>query len=186
MEFPGTSQRPIWITLGVLVLLIAIFQQTALSMATIWWRSETFAHGFLILPISAYMIWTRRGELSGIRLQSSYVPLVLFIPVLLAWLAATLLKIDAGSQFALVAMLPLVTWALLGRRLFLAILFPLMYLFFAVPFGEFLVPVLIDHTAAVTIRAIELTGIPIYADGRMITLPTGSWRWPRPAAGSVT
>ena len=49
---------------GLLFLaLLLIYHETALSMAYIWSRSETFAHGFLILPISLWLIWTRRDLL---------------------------------------------------------------------------------------------------------------------------
>ena len=33
-------------------------------MVGIWWRSETFAHGFLVLPISLWLVWRQRGELA--------------------------------------------------------------------------------------------------------------------------
>jgi EpsI family protein len=53
--------------------------------------------------------------------------------------------------------------------------FPLLFLFFAVPVGHFLVPTLVDLTADFTVAAIRLTGIPIYRDGNQLEIPSGSW-----------
>jgi EpsI family protein len=53
--------------------------------------------------------------------------------------------------------------------------FPLAYLFFAVPFGDVLIPPLIDHTADFTVTALQLSGIPVYREGTYFSLPTGNW-----------
>ncbi len=34
-------------------------------MVAIWLRSDTFAHGFLILPICLWLVWRKRDELVG-------------------------------------------------------------------------------------------------------------------------
>jgi EpsI family protein len=81
----------------------------------------------------------------------------------------------ALSQFAIVAMIPLLVWAFLGTAIARALAFPLAFLFFAVPFGEFLVPTLIDWTADFTIAAIKLTGIPVYREGTHFQIPSGRW-----------
>ena len=41
-------------------------------------------------------------------------------------------------------------------------MFPLGFLFFAVPFGDFLLPVLMQWTADFTVLALRATGIPVY------------------------
>ena len=43
--------------IGFVALLLGVFHETFQSMVSIWWRSETFAHGFLIFPISIWLIW---------------------------------------------------------------------------------------------------------------------------------
>ncbi len=50
----------------LLTLLFAGFWPTFSSMVQIWARSETFTHAFLILPITLYLIWLRRGELAAL------------------------------------------------------------------------------------------------------------------------
>jgi EpsI family protein len=63
----------------------------------------------------------------------------------------------------------------LGLRVARILIFPLAFLLFAVPAGEFLVPVLMDRTADFTVAAIRWSGVPIFREGNHFTIPTGTW-----------
>jgi EpsI family protein len=78
-------------------------------------------------------------------------------------------------QYALVLGILLLVWGILGGSIVRVLAFPLLFLFFAVPFGEFLVPPLMELTADVTVSALRLSGIPVYREGLYFTLPAGSW-----------
>ena len=91
------------------------------------------------------------------------------------WLLADLVTVNAATQFALVAMLVMAVPAMLCLAVAKAILFPLLFLFFAVPFGEFLLPMLMEHTADFTVAALRLSGVPVYREGLRFVIPTGSW-----------
>ncbi len=66
-------------------------------------------------------------------------------------------------------------WAIMGHQLGRVLVFPLFYLFFAVPMGEWLIPPMQEFTASSTVWMIEMTGIPIYREGLHFSLPTGNW-----------
>ncbi len=55
------------------------------------------------------------------------------------------------------------------------ILYPLAFLFFAVPAGDFLMPTLMDHTADFTVMALRLSGVPVFREGNYFTIPSGNW-----------
>ena len=145
-------------------------------MVSIWKRSDTFAHGFLIFPFSAYLIWGQRKHLQY-TFSFSPIPLALRFSVLLgfSWLLATLASVQVFEQFFLIAMIPAAVWAILGNRMVWALAFPLAYLLLAVPFGEALIPPLIDFTADFTVKALQLTGIPVYREGSFFSIPSGNW-----------
>jgi EpsI family protein len=65
--------------------------------------------------------------------------------------------------------------AILGPQVARAMLFPLAFLLFAVPAGEFLVPKLMDATADVTVLALQATGVPVYREGTHFAIPSGHW-----------
>jgi exosortase A len=92
-----------------------------------------------------------------------------------SWLLADLAEVQVVRQYAFVLMIPFTVWAVLGTRVARAITFPLVFLIFAVPFGEFLLPPLMHFTADFTVTALQLTGIPVYREGLYFTIPTGSW-----------
>ena len=46
----------------ILVLTLWAFRDTAASLAAIWWRSETYAHGLLVVPVAAWLLWQRRDR----------------------------------------------------------------------------------------------------------------------------
>lgn len=159
----------------VLMAITAMFYQTIESMVQTWWHYGTYTHGFVIFPISIYLLWQRRSELSQITPSFSWLGVLFLFLSSLLWLLASLVGVTLFMQVAFIGMVISTCWAMFGTKLFYASLFPLMYLFFAVPFGEQLIPVMIDVTAEFTVWAINLTGIPVYQEGRFLTLPTGNW-----------
>ena len=159
----------------VLVWVLAVYFQTTLSMVSIWYRSETFAHGFIVFPIFLYLLWREREELEAIT-PTRCLPALLGIAAAGGvWLIGERVSAAVVSQLAVIAMIPFAVWALLGTRVTAALGIPLAFLFFAVPFGEFLIPRLMDWTADFTVSAISASGVPIYREGNYFQIPSGRW-----------
>ena len=174
------GRAPNWTTalllaIGAVADILLLFQQTTLSTVAIWERSETFAHGFLIFPISAFLIWSRRKEIALIAPQPDLRGLPVLLVLGFGWLLAYLARVLVVQQYALVAMIPVLVWTILGMRVARALMFPLGFLFFAVPVGEFLIPPMMDFTADFTVAALQFTGIPVYREGTFFTIPSGQW-----------
>jgi exosortase A len=163
------------LTLATITGILVGYHETIESMISIWMRSETFAHGFLIFPFSAYLIWGQRKHLSKVFSQPSPLALLVLASLGFSWLLATLASVQVFKQFLLIAMIPAAVWAILGHRMVWALAFPLAYLALSVPFGEALIPPLIDFTADFTVKALQLTGIPVYREGSFFSIPSGNW-----------
>jgi exosortase A len=164
------------LTITSVAALLLLFQQTALSAVNIWnVTSNTYAHCYLIFPFSAYLIWNRRKEIALLTPQPDLRALPLLGLLGFGWLLADLARVQVVQQYTLVAMIPVLVWIILGMRITRALMFPLGFLFFAVPFGEFLVQPMMDFTADFTIAALQLTGIPVYREGTFFTIPSGQW-----------
>ncbi len=164
------------VSFGLLLLAaLALYWETAVSIVEIWIRSETYAHGFLILPISASLVWQRRKQLR----QMVPVPNLMALPVLavslLLWLAAWVAEVQLVQQLVFVSFIPILVVLLFGSAVAKAMMFPLGYLIFAVPFGEFLVAPLQDQTAWFAVQALILSGIPVYWEGLYLTIPGGNF-----------
>lgn len=159
----------------VMLLPLLVFHETSVSLVEIWERSETFAHGFLIVPISLWLIWRQRAVLQQLPIAPCWPALLVLAGCGAAWLLAELVEVGIVRQYALAAMLPLTVLAVLGKRIAGALLFPLAFILFAVPVGEGLIPPLIDLTADFTVHALRLTGIPVLRDGNSFAIPSGNW-----------
>jgi exosortase A len=171
---PVSRAGAILIALALLAPFVLYFG-TVRSIVAIWNSSETFAHGYVILPISLWLIWRKRENFS-LYPPRPWAPALLLLGVLGAgWLAAQLGEVQVVSQYTFVAMLPVTALALLGPRLAGSLAFPLLFLLFAVPFGEVFVAPLIQFTADFTVWAVRATGIPVLRSGTRFELPTGNW-----------
>jgi exosortase A len=158
-----------------LLALLVLYRGTVASMVSVWNSSETFAHGYAILPISLWLIWRRRDVFTRIPAAPCWPALGLLALCGAGWLLARAGEVQVVMQYAFVAMIPALALAVLGRRLAGALAFPLLFLLFAVPFGEVFVPPLINFTADFTVAAVRATGIPVLRNGTMFELPTGNW-----------
>jgi exosortase A len=163
------------LTISVLLILAAVFWPTFYSMIEVWERSETFAHGYLIFPISAWLIWRKRDTLSGIQPRPDLRGLLALALAGASWLLADAGSVNVVAQYAFIAMMIAAVWTLLGWDFVRATLFPLLFLFFAVPVGEFLIQPLMGVTADFTVAMLQATGIPVYREGTFFSIPSGDW-----------
>jgi exosortase A len=166
---------PAALTVGVLLTLTAMFWPTFHSMAAVWERSETFAHGYLIFPISIWLIWRKREELARIQPRPDLRGLILLAVAGAGWLLADAGSVNVVAQYAFIAMLIAMVWVLLGWEFVWASFFPLMFLLFAVPVGEFLIYPLMNVTADFTVWMLQATGIPVFREGTFFSIPSGDW-----------
>jgi exosortase len=105
------------------------------------------------------------------------------VPVAAVWLLAERLGIMEGRQLAAMSFVELLFLAVLGKRLWWALAGPLLYLYFLVPFGEFLTPQLQDITTWFIRHGLETLGVPAYIDGYVIEIPQGSFYVAEACAG---
>ncbi len=162
---------------GLLVVccLLLLFRDTVAEMIATYDRSETFAHAYLVPVISAWLIWRQRFALAEAPVKPQPAVLLLMVAAALLWLVGELAVVNAATQFALVSLLILIVPAVYGFAVTQLLLFPLLFLYFAVPIGLFLLPVMMEHTADFTVMALRLSGIPVYREGLQFVIPSGNW-----------
>ncbi|NEX19735.1 exosortase A [Thiorhodococcus mannitoliphagus] len=166
--------RLLWGGLSILIL-GALFWPTFASMVSIWERSETFAHGFVVLPIALYLVWRERSGLGSIPYRADWRALPFVAINGFAWLLARLADVLVIEQLAAVVMIPILVWLIFGLAALRYLAFPLGFLFFAVPMGEELVYPLMQFTASFTVGMLRLSGIPVYWEGTFFSIPSGDW-----------
>ncbi|MEY3252296.1 MAG: hypothetical protein RL227_1269, partial [Pseudomonadota bacterium] len=159
----------------VLLAIGLLYRDTFVAMAGIWTRSETFAHAWLVPPIVIWLVWRLRGELALLTPKPAPWMLLPMAVVAFGWLLGDLAGINAVTQLAVTALLVLAVPAVLGLAVGRQIMFPLGFLFFMVPIGEFTTDVMMEWTADFTVWALVATGIPVYREGLQFIIPSGAW-----------
>src|SRR5262249_35103585 len=136
-----------------------------------------------ILPLIGFLLWERRAVITSVAPRPALWPLLLMPPLAALWLLAAILDIQEGRQLVMVAMFQVVLLVVLGLRLFWLLLAPLLFLFFLVPSGAFLVPSLQKITASIVVAGLHGLHIPVFSDGYMIEIPEGPFEIAEACAG---
>lgn len=161
---------------GLALVVTAFIMRDAISvMVNTWWVSATFNHVLLILPVFLWLVWQRKDALSAI----TPVPFALGMGAVVGatgfWFAGFVADVMVVQQFGLIFTIQAITLAILGLNVFRALLFPLFYMIFLVPFGEGLIPPLQDLTAVAIVKGLGFVNIPVYVDGTLLLTPTGQF-----------
>ncbi len=167
--------------LHLVVLMLALgwllfwYRDTVMSLVDIWERSDTYAHGYAIAPISLWLVWRHRHHFKGLQVAPSILGMLAGAVAGFGWLLGELTSVASVSQFALVGMIISLIWAIMGTAVLRQYAFPIAFLLFLVPFGEFLFPIMMDWTTDFVIWSLRATGVPVYAEGRSLIIPSGRW-----------
>ena len=151
------------------------YSDTARAMVAIWARSDTYAHAFIVPPITLWLIWRKRHELARLSPEPTLWFVLPIIATTILWLMGELTAVNALTQFALVATLILAIISTLGIAVSRQIAFPLAFLLLSVPVGDFMMPKLMEWTAWFTVLALRASGIPVYQEGLQFVIPSGNW-----------
>jgi exosortase A len=169
--------RPHLLVLGAAsASLLLLFHRDAADMVEIWWRSATFNHCFLILPLIAWLVLQRLPELKRMAPAAWAPGLGLTALGGLAWLLGEAGSIALFRHAGLVLMLQGLAIACLGKSLSRALAFPIFYALFLVPAGEELVGPLQTLTAKMSMALLALSGVPAHIEGIFISTPSGLFR----------
>lgn len=146
------------------------------AIVTQWWTNNLYSYGFLIPPISLYLIWLRRETIQLLRPR----PNCMGGGALLGAGFTMLILGHAGSiltlqELSLPVTLSGLILSLLGTQVLKSLAFPLAYLLFMIPAWE----VLTDHlhlpfqllSATIGLALLQSVGIPAFRDGVYIELP---------------
>jgi exosortase A len=176
LHFPlGLPERAFAAVAASVAAIALIFWSTSASMVSVWNASGTYSHGYFVVPAFLWLVWGRRQMLSRLPVAPAWWAL---LPLAIAgggWLISQWMVLAQPAQFAMVTMVPLAIASVLGMAWVRALAFPLAFLYFAVPFGESWVPVLMDWTADFTVAALKLSRVPVYRDGLHFEIPNGKW-----------
>jgi EpsI family protein len=167
--------------LGICFLITAVmllYWPTVAAYSVAWtdFDNRGSTHGYLIALMCVALLYLRRAELRGPEAERQ--PFIVYIALALLSLA-WLLAYRASIQTAHEVLLPIILWiaiyAVFGLRTARVCLFPVGFLYFALPFWG----VINDPLQALTIVAthiiLQLFGLPVVFYGNLVHIPEGTF-----------
>jgi len=161
------------------VLLLACYAPLLVDLARQWSTDPDMSHGFLVLPVAAFVAWRRRAEIAAALRESDRVPNWWGLAIAVWGAVQMLLGTLAAQVFvARTAFLVSVTGAVLflgGRRALKTLAFPLLLLLFLFPipaivYARITLPLQIFASAAAE-TVLNGVGIPVLREGNILELP---------------
>jgi exosortase A len=158
---------------GIWAALVVLFHRDVGDVLGIWWNSTTYGHCLFVPPIVGWLVWQRKDDLGKLVPSAWWPGLAVVAAGGLAWLMGEAAAVALFRHAGLVLMAQGAVVTLLGPAVTRGLLFPLAYMAFLVPFGDFLEPWLQSVTVAMTMPILHALGVPASVDGVLITIPGG-------------
>ena len=169
------DKKLVGISATALVIFILTFYPVLKSLILTWYNNEDYSHGFLIIPISLYIIWEKRHILAQVPRKASQLGLIFIILSLLIYVFAQIMEIASLASLSMLLLLAAIVTYLQGFAMLKALSFPLAFLIFMIPVPAQIYSALtINLQLFVTQASAWLTpfiGVSLYHEGNVIYLP---------------
>ena len=170
----STPAIPLWQILVLGAAFLILYLPILIDLVSDWYHDPNYGHGFLIIPVSAWLIWKKRAVLKTIPLETGKWGLPVTIASLALFIVGT-----AGAEFfttrvSMVGLLFGITLYLAGPRFLREIWFAFFFLLFMIP-----VPYIIYYSATFPLQllgskiaagVLGVIGIPHLRQGNIIHL----------------
>ena len=160
-----------------------LFWNEARSAIRVWTESPTFNWIILVIPLCVFLVWQRRDEVRGMPIVPDMRAAALIFALSIVWLVVSTIGILEAQQFVVVSIVQAGLLGCLGSALYRRLLAPLLYLYFLVPTGTFLLPLLQGITSRFAVAGLHLLGIPVFSNGAVIEIPVGTFAVAEACAG---
>lgn len=160
----------------VLLLTLGIYRDTGLYMVGLWNQLATgdYGHGYVVIAISVYLIIRNRRVTAALTPCPNYWVLPVVLVSSLLWLLAALVDVQALQAASLLLLLMTIIWAVLGSQVTWKLLFPILFVGFAIPIWFPMAPLLQELTANAVFSVIRVLGLPAFRQENLIVLPAGT------------
>lgn len=120
--------------LGILfALFVGIYWETFAFMVDRWINDESAQHGWLIMPIAGYIVWSKRDKLRALPMRSDPRGLYVVVLALFLHLVEKAFDVNGPSPISIPIFVAGAVWYFAGSAWLRELCFPIAYLIFMVP-----------------------------------------------------
>lgn len=167
-----------WLPIALILLLgvtVAALWPTVASLIAQWEDTDslTYTHGYLIVLISAWLLWRAKPVSASVAIGSNPRLLPALAALSFLWLLAYRSGIEIGHQLLLPVLAFTAIYAAFGREVARRCAFALAYLYFAVPIWDMGNGLLQDITVGAVRIVLQISSVPAHVVGNYVHIPVG-------------
>ena len=174
---PEVWKEPVvvWLSFVVVATLLgAVFFDGLKEMVRIWELKEEYSYGYMIPPITLFLIWQKKDLLERINFRGSWVGLLLVVLGFALFVLGNLSTLFLIVQYSFLMVVFGMALAFCGWRGFKIIAVPLLFLTFMIPLPAFFLTELSTRlqflSSEIGVWVIRLFGISVFLEGNVIDL----------------
>jgi EpsI family protein len=122
-----------------------------------------------------YLIWAERKKFSAQKAQPNFIALLFLVLTCGLWFVSQITNTVMISQIAIVLIIIMFNWAVLGTSVVKKALFPLCFLFLAVQIWNPIESILQFTTVKVVTTLLLIFDVPTFVQGPYISVPAGEF-----------
>jgi exosortase A len=173
-EIGMPSSRVLVAPLAIVGAGLWLYWDVMASLIRDWANDDNYSHGFLIVPVSAYLAWERRDRLVAARRRPSNAGLIIVLGSLGALVAGILGAEFFLSRVSMIGVLVGATLFTLGWDHLRILAFPYAFLILMIPipaivFNQIAFPLQL-FASRFGVSVMELFAVPVLREGNVITL----------------
>lgn len=134
-------------------------------------KNATYTHGLLIAAVATWLVWRTRDGLRDVVAMPEARALPLVVLLSAGWLFAARANLLVVHTFIWPVLALTTIWAGTGARVVRRFIFPIAFLYFAIPFWDYLEPALQALASHMVGFLIETAGTQASVNGPYILLP---------------
>ena len=162
----------------ILILIVVLVYLPVLGDLIVdWYQDSNYSHGFLIIPVSVWLIWRQRKELASVPIRTSNWGFAGILIALAIFIVGTAGAEYFSARFSFVLLLASMTLYFLGWMFLRRAWFAYFFMLFMIP-----IPYVIYYTVTFPMQlfaskiasvALGVIGLPLVRFGNVLHLPGG-------------
>lgn len=174
----GTSRRLWAYYLITFILFALVYFTTFRDLFSVWSSDEDYSHGFVILPISLYLLWRKRDVLASQPIQPSMAGTAVFVLWVGLYSIGMIARISTIEDLSMLVFTVGVVGILASWSAAKVFLFPSFFLIFMFPIPSEIYtrvtnPLLLISTT-MSFHLLDVLGLPVLQEGNLLSLPNYS------------
>ena len=160
----------------IAILVSLLFAPVVFQLIHFWSTREDYSHGFFIIPLAVFIVWTKRKNLLLLPVEPLWAGLPVLFTGTMAYVVSFMTNFHTLTHLSMILIILGLLLFLTGWKITKELLLPILFLLFMFPIpGSYYVLITNPLKLLITnisTHIIQFMGFPVYREGNIIFLST--------------